>query len=265
VIPTNAVYTARHESGAFLPHVALNYALDADTTLFARLGAGYKPGGFSAFTGNPALTRYGPERTRSIETGVTRAVAGRTLDTTLRLYGYDIDGYQIERSFATGADVDDYLVVNADNARSLGGEFEVRWRPVSGLQIAADLGVTRVTLRDFRDPFTGDVYDGTRAPYVPEYDVSIRADYRHTSGWFAGANVSRNGTVYYTESEDETFAQRSYTLVGARAGWDNGRYRVALTGSNLTDRDYYSAITPGTFHGTPGAPRTWVVEAALQF
>jgi iron complex outermembrane recepter protein len=265
VIPNPSRFTSRHESSALLPHLAVDYALDSATTLFGRIGAGYKPGGFSAFTGNPNLTRFGAERTQSLEAGITRAPVEGRIETTLRLYAYNIDGYQIERSFATGAEADDYLVVNAGRARSLGGELELAWRPVDGWRIAADLGVTHVTLRDFRDPYTGTVHDGQRAPYVPVYDASVRVDYQHSSGWFAGVNATANGRTYYTEDENLMFGQRSYGLLGARAGWDNNRFRVAISGANLTDEEYYSAITPGAFHGAPGAPRTWLVEAAVRF
>jgi iron complex outermembrane recepter protein len=77
-IPTSSVIQAHHRSSALLPHLALNYAWDPATTLFARVGAGYKPGGFSAFTGNPELTTFAAERTRSLETGVTHAPTGAT-------------------------------------------------------------------------------------------------------------------------------------------------------------------------------------------
>ena len=265
VIPNPNAYSARHRSSALLPHLSIDYALDERTTLFGRVGAGYKPGGFSAFTGNRSLAPFGAERSRSLEAGITRRSSDRRIEATLRAYGYDIDGYQIERSFVTGAEADDYLVVNAPRARSLGGELELAWRPVAGLRVAVDAGVTHVTLRDFRDPYTGDIFDGERAPYVPEHDLSVRLDYEHPTGWFGGVNLAANGRTYYTESEDPTFAQGSYTLIGARAGWRNDTWGVTVTGANLTDKEYYSAITPGTFHGAPGAPRTWLVEASWAF
>jgi hypothetical protein len=35
---------------------------------------------------------------------------------------------------------------------------------------------------------------------------------------------------------------------------------VRVFGRNLGDEEYYSAITPGVGHATPGAPLTWGVE-----
>jgi len=174
LVPVVQSFGRRHESTALLPKVGLAYTPDRQTTLFLTVGAGYKPGGFSAFTGNRALAAFGPERTRTAEAGVTRTTAGQRVSATVRVFGYAITGYQIERSFATSAAADDYLVVNAPRARSVGGEVELAWRPVAGLTVAADVGVTRATLREFADPFTGADLAGNRAPFVPDYDASLR-------------------------------------------------------------------------------------------
>lgn len=264
--PVPQTFTLERESTALLPKLGLNFALSDRTNAFATAGAGYKPGGFSAFTGNRALAAFGPERTKTGEAGLTHTAADKRVAATARAFWYDITGYQIERSFATGAPTgDDYLVVNAPRARSYGGELELAWRPLTGLTLAADVGVTRVTLREFRDPYTGTSYSGNRAPYVPNYDASVRAEYQSALGWFIAAELTRNGTTYYTEAEDLMFGQKAYTLLGARLGYAADRWRVTAFGENLDDRGYYSAITPGTFHGTPGAPRTYGVEVALKW
>jgi iron complex outermembrane recepter protein len=264
-VPTVQVFDLHNESTAALPKLGLSYTPDHQTNFFATVGAGYKPGGFSAFTGEQSLASFGPERTATIEAGVTRTSVDKTLSTTARVFYYDIRGYQIERSFATGSSGNEYLDVNAPKARSFGGELEFAWRPVDGLTLAVDLGYTDVTLREFTDPYTGISYAGNRAPAVPVYDADLRADYQSTGGFFYGVEVSSNGRTYYTEAEDLEFGQKAYALLSAHVGYAQGRYRVTVYGDNLTGTDYYSSITPGTNHGTPGAPRTYGVEAGLKF
>ncbi len=61
------------------------------------------------------------------------------------------------------------------------------------------------------------------------------------------------------------FSQSSVILLNARLGYEHARYRVSVYGENLTDREYFSAITPGTLHGTPGAPRTYGLEVDARF
>jgi iron complex outermembrane receptor protein len=51
-------------------------------TFFATVGAGFKPGGFSAFTGNASLAAFGPERTKTAEAGVTLQRPGNALAAT---------------------------------------------------------------------------------------------------------------------------------------------------------------------------------------
>ena len=223
------------------------------------------PGGFSAFTGIKSLASFGPERTKTLEAGVTRATSDKILSATARVFYYDITGYQIERSFATGSSGNEYIDVNAPRARSFGSELELRWNPAAGLTLAADLGYTNVTLRTFTDPYTGTSYAGKRAPAVPVYNASFRADYRATDGFFSGLELTSVGRTYYTEGEDLAFGQRAYVLLSAQAGYAHGRYRITFYGRNLTDERYYSAITPGVNHGTPGAPLTYGAELAVKF
>lgn len=259
-VPVLQDFNLTRDSSVLLPKVGLDYTRGHDTDWFVSAGAGFKPGGFSAFTGNPALATFGPERTRTLEAGVTRTNAAKTAMATARFFYYDISGYQIERSFDTGGGGNDYLVVNAARARSLGGELELSWKATPELTLALDAGATDVTLRKFTDPFTGQSFAGNRAPAVPVYDLSVRADYALEAGFFAGVELSANGRTYYTESEDLAFGQRAYALLDAHLGYARGRYRVTLYGENLADARYYSAITPGTGHGTPGAPRTYGIE-----
>ncbi len=263
-VPTPQVFDLTTDSSAWLPKVGIDYTLDRDTTLFGTAGAGYKPGGFSTFTGNKALATFGPERTKTIEAGITHTLADKKLSVTARAFFYDITGYQIERSFATSSVADDYLVVNAPKARSWGGELEFAWKPLDGLTVGVDVGATDVTLREFTDPYTHVSYAGNRAPAVPVYDASLRLDYESRSGFFIGAELTANGRTYYSEAEDLTFGQRAYALLGAHLGYARGPWRVTVYAANLTDEEYYSAIAPGTGHGTPGAPRTYGIEISAK-
>lgn len=250
---------------ALLPSLRLDWKADALTSVYASLGAGFKPGGFSAFTRNAALARFSAERTRAGEIGVTRESADHAFSATLRGYWYEISGYQIERSFQTSSGEDDYIVANAPRARSTGGELELAWKPLPGLRLGATLGSTRVVLREFRDPYTGADYSGRRAPYVPRFDASLSAEYRHRCGFFARAGLSAAGRVDFTEANLDTLSQGARNLTSARVGYARRDWSVSVYGENLGDKAYYSSIAPGTYHGTPGTPRTVGLEASIGF
>jgi iron complex outermembrane recepter protein len=264
-IPAPGVYERTVRSSTVSPKVSAVYSIDGDTQLELTAASSYKPGGFSAFTGNRALSAFGPERSRGLEAGLSRHSAQHRYQTAVRLFAYRIDGYQIERSFETGAAADDYLVVNADEATSFGAEWELAWKPCQGVTLQGSLGYTRTVLEKFRDPFSLRSYDGNRAPYVPELDASLRIEYKHTTGVYGALQFSRTGRTYYTEAESTTFSQSSYSLLGGELGWSSRAVLVAFYVENALDREYFASITPGVSHGTPGAPRVWGVRAKLVF
>jgi iron complex outermembrane receptor protein len=65
------------------------------------------------------------------------------------------------------------------------------------------------------------------------------------------------GKTFYDERETAYLSQDAYTLFNASAGYSFGRADIRIFGRNLGDKAYYSAITPGVGHATPGAPGTW--------
>jgi iron complex outermembrane receptor protein len=253
------------ESSALLPRASLRWKPRAEAALDVSLVSGYKPGGVSAFTGNAALTGFGAERLAGLELGALGRLAGGRVTASLRGHAYRITGYQVERSFATGSEADDYLVVNAPRASSLGLEAGLSCTLAADLRLSATAALNRTTLREFTDPYTHDSYTGRRAPYSPESDAGLTLEYGAARGWFALARVAHKGRVYYTEGEEALFSQASRTLLSARVGHAWERLRVSLHGENLSDRRYWTSIAPGTYHGAPGAPLSWGAEASLSF
>ena len=160
---------------------------------------------------------------------------------------------------------DEYLVVNADRARVLGLEIESSWKPMADVTVRAIGGLTDITLQNFIDPYTRVSYSGDRAPYAPSGNAALRIDYHPARGLFYGAGLTWTGKTFYDERETATFSQKAYTLLDATAGYSFGRGDVRFFGRNLTNKDYYSAITPGVAHGTPGAPMTWGGEVNLRW
>ena len=263
-VPSTQRFSEDDRSTALLPQLGASVALDRDTLLFATAGSGYKPGGYSAFTGNRTLANFDPERSHGLEAGVTRSGPGN-VSATLRGFWYELRDYQIERSFATSAAADDYLVVNAPRATSLGAELELEWKATEALTLAADVGLTRAWLREFVDPYTGASFSGQRTPFVPDHDASLRVRLGRERGWFAETEAAFTGRIYFTEDENPAFSTEPRVLLHAAAGYHAARWRLQGFGRNLTDEGYYSSITPGTGHGTPGAPLTFGVEGSINW
>jgi iron complex outermembrane receptor protein len=265
-IPTSQVFSRDEDWTAFLPSLAATRRFSEQSDLTLTVGGGFKPGGYSAYTGRVDLAGFGPQRNWGGEIAYSAVRAKGALSYTARGYAYWVSGYQIERSFAVpDSFTDEYLVVNAGHARLLGVELESVWRITRDLDATLALSLTQATLTDFTDPFTGESHDGTQVPFAPDGNGSLRVDYRPDVGFFAGAGITWTGTTYYDEQESDMFAQRSYTLVEAYTGFAFRRGELRVFGRNLGDEEYYSSITPGVGHATPGAPLTWGVELALRW
>lgn len=257
-IPTSQVYNRSNDWWAFLPSLTATRRFDPTTDLSFTVGGGFKPGGYSAFTGRADLTEFDPQRNWGGEIAYSASPRGWNLTYTARGYAYWVSGYQVERSFAVpAASTDEYLVVNADRAQLLGFELESVWRPVRDVSVTLALSLTQSTLTDFTDPFTGASYSDNQVPFAPAGNGALLVEYRPATGFFAGAGVTWTGTTYYDEQETAMFEQRSYALVEAHAGFAFKRGELRVFGRNLADEEYYSSITPGVAHGTPGAPLTW--------
>ena len=266
IVPGTTVINRSNSWNALLPSVTAIRHLDAATDLAFTLARGFKPGGYSAYTGVASLTDFNPQRTWGLEAALSTARAESKWAFTSRAYAYRVEGYQIERSFAVPTtSTDEYLVVNADRAQVLGLEIESSWRPLTEVTIRAVAGLTDVTLKDFTDPFTKVNYSGNRAPYAPSGNAALRIDYHPTNGFFCGAGLTWTGKTYYDEQETAALSQKSYALLDADAGYAFARGSVRLFGRNLTGEEYYSSITPGVSHGTPGAPFTWGGEVNFRW
>jgi len=265
-IPANAVLHRDDAWTALLPSVSATRRLDERTNLTFTVASGFKAGGYSAYTGRSDLAGFGPQRSWTLEAAYATTVPASNLTYTARAYASRVTGYQIERSFAVpNSFSDEYLVVNAGEARVLGFELESVWQATRDVTVTVAASISHATLQDFTDPFTGSNYSGRRAPYAPTGNGSLRVDYRPASGFFAGAGLTWTGTTHYDEQETAFLSQRAYTLIEADAGYAFARGEVRLFGRNLGDKRYYSSITPGVGHGTPGTPLTWGGEVSVRW
>jgi iron complex outermembrane receptor protein len=243
-----------------LPSVTATRFVGRLYSFFAEASLGSRPGGFAAYTDNPALILFAAEHVASFETGMSRTALDKSLALTARAFDYEISNYQIERSFTAT----DYFVATAPAARSYGAEVEADWKMPRAWHLLVTAGWTGVTLLKFDNPIDGQDDSGRRAPYIPTYTGSLRLERRWTSGVFGSATLVGVGNTFYTEAEDAGFEQRSYAIVGLRTGIEEPHWRFTLYLNNALDRAYYSQIIPGVRSGAPGDPRTFGGDLTLK-
>ena len=109
-----------------------------------------------------------------------------------------------------------------------------------------DLTATVVyNYNDFRfddDP----TYGNNRMPNVPMNTLFSELIYRDGSGFYVGANVSwlDKRRTTFDGSGGDAFIIPSYTIWGAKAGYEGERFEVSIVGENLGDLAYASQVTP---------------------
>jgi len=241
-------YVGSNRYSGFLPKVALAW--------------GMKPGGYASYTDNPKLISFAAERAASVTAGWDKAFLQRQFELAVRGFYTRVGNYQIERSFDASGD---YYVVNAPQAGLGGGEVEAKWHPGREWTVALTGGVTKAELLTYINPTTGLSAAGNTVPYVPKYNGSLEATWRPGRGFFAGAQAAAVGDTYFDELETAAYEQHSYAILGARAGYETGRWSVTVYGENLTNRGYFDLIVPGVGSGAPGAPRRGGVELGLKW
>ncbi|CCE23215.1 TonB-dependent receptor domain-containing protein [Methylotuvimicrobium alcaliphilum] len=80
-----------------------------------------------------------------------------------------------------------------------------------------------------------------RIPGIPEHNARLEALYKHPGGFYIGPNaqiVSSNWVDF-----SNTLSAKSYALLGARAGWDDGKHwNLFIDARNLTNEHYASSV-----------------------
>lgn len=177
------------------------------------------------------------------------------------MFYYRIRDYQVER-FLNPFDL---VIVNADRADSYGVEFEVNTMPWQGLSFESAFGYNLIEFKKHRDPLTGADLSGNRAPFAPEFNLMLAAEYRHAHGYFVRTEGIWTGRTYFDQYNSDLFREDRYTVFNARIGFERKHFALYAYGNNLTDTRYFTFKLPSAFSGTPGEPRTFGVQLSLNY
>ncbi|WP_372784614.1 TonB-dependent receptor [Phenylobacterium sp.] len=267
-----SLVTGRSSENVFTFAVAPKYKLNDDTTLYARVAKGYRPGGPNAL--NPLVPLAVPRVFESdsiinYEVGVKGDV-GRAI--TYELTGFFITWDKIQLL----ANVGGFGVnTNGGSAESKGVEGAVTWAATTELTLSATGAYTEAHLTAATGPLLGG-HDGDRLPYSSPITGSLNADYNHPlagdTSLFLGASVGFTGRR--RSDFNATIGQISvpaFTTVDLRGGVTIRAYRIEAFVKNLTDER--GILSLAGFGSTPAGalqaglvrPRTVGVALSANF
>lgn len=258
----------------FTPRITLDWQATPDNLLYAIYSEGQKPGGFNGAQAIAAgIPTFEAEDNKSYEIGFKNRLFDGAVIFNIAAFHTEIDGYQLTQNVSVPPNQVS-VITNAGSARINGVELEVLARPVDGFSITANYSHadSRFTsgfdenqgvLNDVADDglvncSTGDQFaditgcqskfgsiEGKRIPRAPVSRVFVDLDYRAPLGsgdweFFVGGNMTYTSTSY---AQVHNLAETgSSTVVDARVGAQNDRYRIQFYVKNLFDEDAVSQI-----------------------
>jgi outer membrane receptor protein involved in Fe transport len=302
----NGTFPNASSENVFTWSITPQFQVTPDTMVYAKAATGYQPGG-------PNVVAPGLPPTVDSST-LTSYELGLKTGTHDNRVLFDVVAYQIDwRDIQVASQVNGVSgLVNGGQATSRGVEASLQWRPIDGLRLGlngayndANIDEDFPTITVFQTiPGLGDIradvntgLKGDRMPYVPDWTLSLTADYYvpFHNGWganFGGGwrwvdnrtNSTTNRTVITLVNPPVGEVQRtvveplvldSYWALDLYAALSNEHWSLRTYMKNVTDEHGYSSMTDmtdqvggtGTHHirAVPIQPRTFGLEVDYRF
>ncbi|MEF2231114.1 MAG: TonB-dependent receptor [Pseudodesulfovibrio sp.] len=243
-----------------LPRLTLAYDLTEDAMVYATASKGFLAGGFNtSFGSSQRQFTYDAEHLWSYEAGAKTSWLDNRLQVNLAGFWQEIDDKQILNQIGTNMWID-----NADKARSIGFELDIKARPVRGLDLFAGLGYVDANFSDWDNGI--DDYTGNALPFAPDYTYHAGVQYRHASGVFGRLDMT-GVSSYYTDSGNK-YECEEYQIYNTRLGYEAEDWDIVLWCKNIFDHEYIVDKRDwggGSVAVVDGAPRSVGLDFTVRF
>jgi iron complex outermembrane receptor protein len=296
ILQVRTNYGAQKTFEQFTPHLSASYELTDDLNTYVSYSKGYKSGGWD-MRGDALITPqtvdgYDPETVDAYETGLKGYLFDRRVSFASDIFLSKYKNQQVSTQVVVPSGIAS-SVDNAGASTLYGVEFEAQAKFSANLSGTVALGYIHAKY----DSFDRFVPAGAPNPLNPTtiipaggqvINVADLYGFQNTPQWtgnisltwtgeLAGGVLAVSPMVSYRDSYQQfeqplpLLDQKAYTLVDLTAIWTapGGRYKLALTGKNLTDERYrvggYNFGVPtynNSVIGFYGPPRT--VAASLE-
>lgn len=259
-------YKADVDHGELLPKAALSFDLTDEVMLYATVARGLLAGGYDyAFAQDSKSLTFDLESTWNYEIGAKSSWLDRALLLNIAAFYIDIKDKQVQEYLAGPAVRN---ITNAASASSTGLEVELSARPAKGWSLFGGFGYAVATVEDWvSDEMTGGSYDygGKRLPFAPEYTFNLGAQYDHSSGLYARADVLGVGD-FYCDIKNESKVS-GYATLNLRLGYKGESFELSAWGKNILNKEYLTSKSYyfGGNIAEEGEPRSIGLSLAYYF
>jgi outer membrane receptor protein involved in Fe transport len=261
------------------PRFILKYALSEETTFYASLAKGNKPGGFNAGlqradavpSERDRLAQYidfEEESSWNYEIGAKNTFLDG--NATLNVAAFYIDWSRQQLTFTepvqvfnadgrTTRPVNISLIQNAGSTEIYGLEVEASFRVSESFDVTVGYGYTHAEFKEFNDPTQLAIFGvasvaGNEPPRVPNHKFVIAANYvrpiTDSLRGFVRVNASIEESRF--DQVQNLLETGDTTRLGARIGIETDSWEIALWGKNLTADKSAVDITRLTDPFAPG-------------
>jgi len=251
--------------------IGLDYTGLDRTLIYASISRGFKSGGFQGqLTFNPAdLQAFKEESLLAYELGAKTRLLNDTLQLNAAVFHYDYTDMQFYGGLFDSPVGTLFGITNVGDAKILGAEFDLWWKPVAGLDVRFGIGLldTEIT-----KSVVAGVAKGSELPNSPDFNFNALIRYQ----WPLTAGLRADITLAGNYQDDMTFdivrsppqaREGGYFLADARIGIgsDDDRWSAYLWAKNLADERYrtqvlFSSVGYGESYGLP---RTYGVSVSF--
>jgi iron complex outermembrane receptor protein len=235
-----------------LPRAGIVVDLVKGLSVYASYSEGMKWAGFTQ-----AVSRPKPELSSQVDAGIKLNIDNKLTGT---LAVFQIDRENVPVTIAVG-------VAGLSQQRSRGFETDLVYQPNRNWSFLGSYGFADAV---FAEPFlsgTTPIPAGNKIPMVSAHSGRLWAEYKFDAsslpGWSVGAGIFAASSQYVDPAN--LWKTSGYYTVDAKIGYENDKFRAALTVKNLTGEEYY---TPYAWLGgqvAPGAPRSIYGQVAYKF
>lgn len=242
--PTPNVTETSSDEVVLLPKLSISKELTPTDRLAFTVQRGFRTGGsgIQPLSGDEFF--FDPEFTWTYELSYRGSFADDQLSVNANIFYTDWTDQQVE-FFETPGNALTQVTTNSASSRIVGFELDARLNVTPEFDLFAGIGYADTEFEEFIDPRLGDLSENP-FPRAPKWNASFGGDYQHTSGFFAGADLSYSDEYASNLQVDPDFVD-PYAIVNAQVGCRTDRWEFALFAENLFDHEY---LLSGDFDST---------------
>lgn len=250
----------RSSENVFTYSLAPKYKPNKNTTVYARVAKGFRPGGPNVVPpGAPASVQtFHSDSIVSYEAGAKAETSDHRFSIDAAAFHIDWKNIQLFTS-VSGFGIN----ANGSSAKSDGFEFTAAARPIPGLELSLNAAYTNARLSAATPPDVGG-RKGDQLPFSPKLSTGVNGDYhwqmapatrahvgasfRHLSGQTAGFDPD------FVAAFGRQRHVRPYDVIDVYAGLEFGRFDLEAYVKNLGNSHGVTSLTGLTVFGPPGHP-----------